>query len=172
MTVNEDQGEQLQASRAVPLPRLGPFRLLEELGTGAMGTVYFAEDVEEERRVALKVLHPHLLSNKDFFQRFQREAQAGQQVRHDNVVRTLDCSFHVVDAQPYCVLVMEYVRGRTLRDLLGDLTCVPENLVREIGRQVAKGLAAIWSWPWACRSHAGATSSPGRIRLVCADPGL
>ena len=123
--------------------RLGTYRLLEELGAGAMGTVYLAYDEEEDRRVALKVLHPHLLQRPGFFKRFQREAKAGMRVEHPGVVRTLESGLQLKDETSYCLLVMEYVEGRTLRDLLRELGCVPEALVREIARQVAAGLEAI-----------------------------
>ncbi len=122
---------------------LGPYRLLDVLGVGAMGTVYLAEDQEEGRRVALKVLHPHMLLKRGFFQRFEREAQAGERVSHPNVVRTLDCGIQAVDGTPYCLLVMEYVEGRTLREILGEWGTLPEALVREIALQVAAGLEAI-----------------------------
>ncbi|MHC4551122.1 MAG: protein kinase domain-containing protein, partial [Planctomycetota bacterium] len=126
-----------------PLTRLGPYRLLETLGAGAMGTVYLAQDEEEDRRVALKALHPHLLERKGLFKRFQREALAGERVKHPNVVRTLDCGLQMDGETPYCLLVMEYVEGRTLRTLLHELQTVPEALLREIARQVAAGLEAI-----------------------------
>ncbi|MHC4164445.1 MAG: serine/threonine-protein kinase, partial [Planctomycetota bacterium] len=128
-----------------PLARLASYRLLEKLGTGAMGTVYLAEDEDENHRVALKVLHPHLLERKGFFKRFQREARAGGQVDHPNVVRTLDCDFQMVEGTPQCFLIMEYVEGRTLRALLQELGQVPEALLRELARQVAAGLEAIHS---------------------------
>ena len=99
---------------------LGPYRLLESLGSGAMGEVFLAED-EGGRRVALKVLHPHLLQRRNFFRRFQREAHAGEAVHHPNVVRTYDAAFYVVDGVTWCVIATEYVEGRTLRDLLDDL---------------------------------------------------
>ncbi|MHC4137394.1 MAG: serine/threonine-protein kinase, partial [Planctomycetota bacterium] len=126
-----------------PLTRLGPYRLLETLGAGAMGTVYLAQDEEEDRRVALKALHPHLLERKGLFKRFQREALAGERVKHPNVVRTLDCGLQMDGETPYCLLVMECVEGRTLRTLLKELETVPEALLREIARQVAAGLEAI-----------------------------
>lgn len=121
--------------------RLGPYRLLERLGTGAMGSVYRAEG--DEGLVALKLIHSHLLDRAGFFKRFQREAESGRRVNHENVVRTFDSDLLVVDGQPCFFLVMEYVRGRTLRELLRERGALPETLVREIGRQVAAGLTAI-----------------------------
>ena len=110
--------------------RLGPYRLLETLGRGAMGTVYLAE-VEGER-VALKVLHPHLVEREGFFERFQREAAAGQAVRHPNVVRTLDSDLLVLGDDVHCCVVMEYVEGRTLADLARELGRVPEALLEQL----------------------------------------
>ncbi|MHC4818465.1 MAG: serine/threonine-protein kinase, partial [Planctomycetota bacterium] len=121
--------------------QLGPYRLVRKIGAGAMGTVWLAE--EEGRQVALKILHPHLSERRGFFKRFGREARAGRRVRHANVVRTLDSDLIFENNRASCVLVMEYVEGRTLRDLLRDLGTVPETLLREIARQVAAGLEAI-----------------------------
>lgn len=131
-----DRPESTKSSASV-----GPYRLLRRLGDGAMGTVWLAE--EEGRRVAVKILHPHLAERRGFFRRFGREARAGRRVRHPNVVRTLDSDLLFLGDQASCILVMEYVEGRTLRELLSELGVVPETLVREIGRQVSEGLQAI-----------------------------
>ncbi len=129
--------------------RLGPYRIDRELGSGGMGKVYAA--VVEERapgiatgtRVALKVVHAHLLETPGFFKRFLREAEIGKAVVHENVVRTFDCDAVVLGGVQHHFLVMEYVEGQTLRSLLAELERVPEELCRHIGREVAKGLAAI-----------------------------
>jgi tetratricopeptide (TPR) repeat protein/predicted Ser/Thr protein kinase len=114
---------------------LGAYRLVREIGRGGMGTVYEAVDTRSNARVAVKVLHPHL-GVRD---RFAREARLGQQVSHRNVVRT----FERVSVGGYDLLVMEYVEGRTLRELAAEWRTVPEGLLREIARQTAEGLAAI-----------------------------
>jgi serine/threonine protein kinase/tetratricopeptide (TPR) repeat protein len=119
---------------------IGPYRLERELGRGGMGTVYLAEG---EERVALKVLHPHLAVHPGFSERFLREAEAGRRVNHPNVVRTLDGAVVDTDGKTLLYLVMEYVEGRTLRQLLEELGSVPEALLREIAVQAAAGLAAI-----------------------------
>jgi tetratricopeptide (TPR) repeat protein len=116
---------------------LGPYTIDAELGSGGMGKVYRAKG--PDGIVALKIVHPHLLETPGFFKRFLREAEVGKAVRHDNVVRTLD-----VDALGgHHFLVMEYVQGKSLRDLLSDLGTIPETLLREIALQTAAGLAAI-----------------------------
>ncbi len=132
---------------------IGSYRLVAELGTGGMGTVYLAEVDRPEndpaeagtpnKRVAVKIRHPHLLVRRDSVQRFLREAEIGRRVRHDNVVRTLDALQAADGAERLHLVVMEYVEGRTLRALVDDLGRVPEELCRHIGREVAKALVAI-----------------------------
>jgi predicted ATPase len=128
---------------------LGPYRIDAELGSGGMGKVYAATVVgrcpglAEGTRVALKVVHPHLLETSGFFKRFMREAEIGKSVRHENVVRTFDADAIATGGVQHNLLVMEYVQGQTLRALLQELDRVPEELCRHIGREVAKGLAAI-----------------------------
>ncbi len=114
-----------------------------------MGTVHLAEvtapvrDLAKGEFVALKIVHPHLLAVPELLQRFQREGEAGMAVRHSNVVRTLRVETLAHEGGPVHLLVMEYVEGQTLRSLLDELEKVPERLCRHIGREVAKGLAAI-----------------------------
>ena len=121
--------------------RLGPFTIEAELGSGGMGTVYRATG--PDGTVALKVVHPHLLATPGFFKRFLREAEIGKAVRHENVVRTLDVDALLVDDKQVNYMVLEYVHGKSLRQLLQDLGTIPETLLREIALQTAAGLAAI-----------------------------
>ncbi len=122
--------------------QLGSYSILSELGMGGMGTVYLARG-EGGERVAIKVVHPHLIATPGFFKRFLREAELGKQVRHENVVRTLDVDATMLDGKQANYMVMEYVEGRSLRDLLNDLGSIPETLLREIALQIAGGVAAI-----------------------------
>jgi predicted ATPase len=114
-----------------------------------MGTVHAAEvaeavvGLEAGRKVAVKVIHPYLLSTPGFFKRFMREAELGRRVVHENVVRTFDVDAVEVDDRVVHYMVMEHVQGRTLRQLLEDLGKIPETLLREIALQTAAGLAAI-----------------------------
>ena len=128
---------------------LGPYRIDRELGSGGMGKVYAAvvagrcPGLDEGTRVALKVVHPHLLETPGFFKRFLREGEIGKSVRHENVVATFDCDQLVADGVHQNFLAMEYVEGQTLRELLDELERVPEELCRHIAREVCKGLRAI-----------------------------
>jgi tetratricopeptide (TPR) repeat protein len=122
--------------------QLGWYHIRSELGAGAMGVVYLAED-DEGKRYALKVVHRHLLSSPDSFQRFLREVEVGRRVDHPNVVRTIDVGSAELNGEPVHYLVMEYVEGRNLREQLAELCSIPEALLREIAVQTASGLAAI-----------------------------
>jgi serine/threonine-protein kinase len=121
--------------------RLAEYRILRELGAGAMGRVVLAE--KDGERFALKLLHAHLMTVKGFFRRFQREAHAGMAIRHENVIRVHDCDFVMVGERPCAFLVMDYVEGCTLRQVLRDEGAQPEARVLAIARQVASGLAAV-----------------------------
>jgi tetratricopeptide (TPR) repeat protein/predicted Ser/Thr protein kinase len=121
---------------------VGDYTIKSELGSGGMGTVYLA-DAPGAKRVAVKVFHPHLLDTPGFFERILREADLGRKVDHANVVRTLDADALAVQGKPVRFMVMEYVEGKNLRELLDDLGTVPETLLREIAVQAAAGLTAI-----------------------------
>ncbi len=128
---------------------LGPYRIVAELGSGGMGKVWRAKvegrapGLPAGTDVALKVVHPHLLEEPGFFKRFLREADIGKRIVHENVVRTYDADAIRRGGEDVHFLVMEFVEGQTLRALLADLGRVPEELCRHIGKEAAKGLAAI-----------------------------
>lgn len=138
----------LQAGRPVR-DRLGPYRVRQRLGEGGMGTVFLAE-LEERRnglaagtRVALKVVHPHLLARPRFLERTLREARLGAAVVHPNVVRTLDVDIAAGPPHDTLYLVTEFVDGQNLRGLLDELGAVPEELCRHVAAEVLAALAAI-----------------------------
>jgi tRNA A-37 threonylcarbamoyl transferase component Bud32 len=91
----------------------GRFKLVEPLGDGAMGQVFVAENLAIGRKVAIKVLKNELLADPSFRQRFQQESEAIAAIEHRNVARFLD----LVVGDP-TFLVMEYVRGQTLDQVL------------------------------------------------------
>lgn len=94
----------------------GRYRVQGRLARGGMATVYTAVDTRLDRTVAVKVMHPALAEDDAFVARFTREAKAAARLSHPNVVPVYDQG---ADAGSV-FLVMEYVRGRTLRDLLRE----------------------------------------------------
>jgi serine/threonine protein kinase/tetratricopeptide (TPR) repeat protein len=107
------------ASPPTPAPaaapeRLGDYRILREIGRGGMGVVYEAEQVSLGRRVAVKVLPAHLLSDERSRARFRREAQAAAKLHHTNVVPV----FGVGECGGLCFYVMQLIDGCSLDRLL------------------------------------------------------
>jgi eukaryotic-like serine/threonine-protein kinase len=92
------------------------YRIRGRIARGGMATVYQAVDTRLERLVAIKIIHPAHAGNAHFLSRFDREAKTIAQLTHPNVVAVFDSGQH--RGLPY--LVMEYVPGRTLRDVLAD----------------------------------------------------
>jgi beta-lactam-binding protein with PASTA domain len=90
------------------------YKVAARIGAGGMGEVYRARDTNLDRTVAVKVLPPPLAARPGFVERFRAEAQATARVSHPNVVQVYDWGS---DEGSY-FMVMEYVRGRTLRDIL------------------------------------------------------
>ncbi len=90
------------------------YRLDRKIGSGGMADVWLAEDTELDRQVAIKILHDRFAQDKEFVQRFQREAQSAAGLQHPNVVGIFDRgSFH----DTYFI-AMEYVDGPSLKDLV------------------------------------------------------
>ncbi|MGC4069885.1 MAG: serine/threonine-protein kinase [Polyangiaceae bacterium] len=118
-------------------PRLEKYELLEELGHGGMATVYRARDRRLGREVALKVIHRHLRDQQEVGERFAREAKAVAKLRHPSIVEVYDVS-EPSESERY--LVVELVRGITLRKLLKEHAPLPPELVLGIGLRLAEAL--------------------------------
>ncbi len=132
-----------------PGAEVGRYRVIAEIGAGGMGAVYRAEvtervaGLEVGQIVALKVVHPHLLNIPGFFKRFLREGEVGKRIRHPNVVATYDLDGIKLGDETVLYMAMEYVEGKNLWDLFQELGPIPERFARHLGRELAKGLAAI-----------------------------
>ncbi len=121
--------------RAVPA-RLGAYAILKPLGRGGMGRVFLAEHVAMRRRVALKVLPDEASDDVSALERFYREARALAVVDHPNVVRAYD----VREADGYHFLVMEFVPGKDLGQLLRERGRLPIGDAVRYAIQAAAGL--------------------------------
>lgn len=112
-----------------------PYRLVELVGSGGMANVYRAIQVSLEREVAVKRLHPYLIQNQSFLARFEKEAKSAASLRHENLVSVID---YGRDEEGYFI-VMEYVRGRTLREIL-EHGQIPLEVAIVVAYKVALGL--------------------------------
>src|SRR5262245_57852072 len=112
------------------------YRVLGLVGQGGMGAVYRAEHRHMERPVALKVINPGLIRNPATVQRFRQEVRAAARLQHANIVTAYDAD----EAGGLHFLVMEYVEGRGLADLVRERGPLPAAEACEHARQAALGL--------------------------------
>jgi serine/threonine-protein kinase len=119
-------------------PELDKYEIFEEIGHGGMATVFRGRDRRLDREVAVKVIHRHLRENREVAARFVSEARAVAKVKHPNIVEVYDVSDEADDER---YLVVELVRGITLRKLLQQQGHVPAEVAAAIGLQIGAGLA-------------------------------
>jgi serine/threonine protein kinase len=112
------------------------FRIVRELGRGGMGVIYLAEHLVMERPVAIKVISPTVLDNPNALARFQAEVKAAGKLNHQNIARAYDAD----QAGDLHYLVMEYVEGRSLAQLLERGRPLPVKAACQCACQVAMGL--------------------------------
>ncbi|HEU4333272.1 MAG TPA: protein kinase, partial [Candidatus Eisenbacteria bacterium] len=115
--------------------RLGHYKILGRLGAGGMGEVYRAEDLNLERRVAIKLLPPGAAGDREAVERLIREAKLASSLQHPGIVTIF--AIEEEGGAPY--LVMELVEGETLRSRIERGALAPSDLV-SIGAQVADAL--------------------------------
>lgn len=118
---------------------LGKYRLLDRIGMGGMGQVYLAEHAVMRRRVALKVLPPNRSENPFARERFLREARAAACLEHPNLVRAHDLE---TDGE-VTYLVMDYIEGATLHDLVMRRGPQPVGRVAHFLTMICSGLTAV-----------------------------
>lgn len=114
------------------------YRIRGRVAKGGMATVYTAVDERLERTVALKIIHPGQVRDTSFLERFTDEAKTVARLTHPNVVAVYDQGTH--SGMPY--LVMEYVRGRTLREILADRRRLTPAEALAVMEQVLSALGA------------------------------
>ena len=116
------------------------YRLERLLGQGGMGAVYLATHLGTERYVALKLIAPQFMRNSEFVERFKREARAAGRLRHPNVVDVTDFGFSGVGTDRVAYLVMEYLDGCTLSDVLAEEDRLPLYWAVDILEQVCSAV--------------------------------
>lgn len=97
----------------------GRYQLLRQIANGGMAFIYEAVDTRLDRKVAVKIMHPHLAQDEDFVNRFIREAKAAAALSHPNIVAVQDQGWNQ-SGVPAVFLVMELIEGHTLREYLNE----------------------------------------------------
>ncbi|MGC2234769.1 MAG: serine/threonine-protein kinase [Pyrinomonadaceae bacterium] len=116
------------------------YQIEKELGRGGMGTVYLATHVGTGRPVALKIIAPQFMEKLEFVERFRREARAAGRLRHPNVVNVTDFGFAATVDGNVAYLVMEYLDGVTLGEILEEEKQLPVSWTIDILEQVCSAV--------------------------------
>ena len=112
------------------------YRLDRHIAKGGMAEVWLASDVKFDRKVAVKILKPHMASDPKLVERFRREAVACAGINHPNIVAVYDCLEH----HGQQAVIMQYVKGKSLRDVLDRQRTLGPQLTIHIGMSVAAAL--------------------------------
>lgn len=116
------------------------YKIDRELGHGGMGTVYLATHLGTERPVAVKIIAPQFMARPEFVERFRREARAAGRLRHPNVVNVTDFGFAQTEQGTVAYLVMEYLDGCTLGEILEEENNLPVGWTLDIIDQVCSAV--------------------------------
>jgi serine/threonine protein kinase len=130
------QGRELSAGELLD----GKYRIEQQLGRGGMGAVYQATHLGTRRTVAVKVIRPRFANDEEFVARFRREAEAAGRLRHPNVVDVTDFGFAQAPGGRVAYLVMEYLDGCTLAEVLAEERRLPRDFVVDILAQVCSAV--------------------------------
>ncbi len=114
----------------------GRYRIQRKLGAGGMADVYLAEDQELGRRVAIKILNSRHGNDDQFIERFRREAKNAAALNHPNIVSIYDRG----EAEDTYYIAMEFLDGRTLKELIVSRGAAPVNVAIEYARQILSAL--------------------------------
>jgi serine/threonine protein kinase len=122
----------------------GRYEIRERIGAGGMARVFRAWDANLDRMVAVKILHEHLVDDESFKERFTREAKLVAGLNHPNIVQVFDYSFFERDGEPVYYMVMPYLEGQTLREVIDTHARQSKRIDREkalkIARQICRAL--------------------------------
>jgi Tol biopolymer transport system component/predicted Ser/Thr protein kinase len=111
------------------------YKIIEKLGEGGMGEVYLADDINLDRKVAIKFLPEHLTKDKENVERFEREAKAAAALNHTNIITI----YEIAEEDDQTFIVMEYVDGKSLREVINEYELKLDKII-DIISQISEGL--------------------------------
>ncbi|MGB5081049.1 MAG: protein kinase, partial [Burkholderiales bacterium] len=117
---------------------IGEYEVLGLLGRGGMATVYLAHDIALDRKVAIKVMSPHLVSGEGMAERFKREARTAGSLSHPHIIPI----YAVKQAGDLLFFVMKFVEGRSLDSIIHEVGPLPFPMVQSIMQQVGSALGS------------------------------
>lgn len=116
------------------------YEILEKIGTGGMGNVYKAHDRRLDRIVAIKILKLEYNDDSNFIRKFKRESLAAASISHPNIVSIFDVGSETIDDDVVHYIVMEYIDGKTLKELINEDGKLPEKRALNYALQIAEAL--------------------------------
>src|SRR5919106_850115 len=114
----------------------GRYRIVRRIGAGGMANVYLAHDQELGRRVAIKILNDRHANDEQFVERFRREAKNAAALSHPSIVSIYDRG----EAEGTYYIAMEYLEGRSLKELIVSRGPAPVTVAVEYARQILSAL--------------------------------
>jgi serine/threonine protein kinase len=112
------------------------YDLKQLIATGGMAAIYKAIHVDTGQTVAIKILHGHLAQDSDFVARFEREARAAAELKHENIINIYDHG----EAEGVYYIAMEFVSGKSLKDLIGSVRFMPCEIALAIIYEICRGI--------------------------------
>lgn len=168
-----DQAAERSSQQLLRDTRVGDYILCEHVATGGFGSVWHAVHAETGKDVAVKVLHPYLVSSEDAVSRFEREIRVIARIRHPNIVELID-NGRLDDGRPY--LVTEFLHGTDLDSYIEEHGALAPDTALHILEQLAAALAAAHDEKIVHRdvkaSNVVLSEEAGRLRVVLVDFGI
>ncbi|NIO49802.1 MAG: protein kinase, partial [Candidatus Aminicenantes bacterium] len=116
----------------------GRYQVVEEMGRGGMGRVYKVIDTKLKEELALKLIHPEIAADERIINRFGNELKMSRKISHKNVCRM----YHLEENEGIHYLTMEFIKGQSLKDMIGMMGQLSPGQALSVVKQVCEGLAA------------------------------
>lgn len=132
--------EEVPQEKFAPRTVINDYVIIEKIGIGRLASVYLAHQMTLDRKVALKILSQELADDSDFIIDFFREARSAGRLNHPNIVQ----AYAVSEEDGTYYLVMEYIEGSNLKQIIDDQGALPCEYALRIIHQIAEALSFIW----------------------------